>query len=169
MNSSPPAAPAANPASASIWIKIPAILAIAFCLALGISFLRWTPASIALRYQAIAQKALDQKDYPTAIVAASRLLSLGGETRNDALFKLALANLGLGRNAETAGIMQIIAPVDRPVYAPAHLYVARTLMARAYRPPQVEQAIAAQLENALRLEPDSTEAKELRDRLQNRR
>lgn len=167
MNSSPPAAPVTTPAP--VWLKIPAILAIAFCLALGISFLRWNPASIALRYRAIAQSALDRKDYPTAIVAASRLLSLGGESRNDALFKLALANLGLGRNAETSGILQIIAPVDRPVYAPAHLFIARTLMARAYRPLQVEQAIKAQLENALRLEPDSAEAKELRDRLQNRR
>jgi hypothetical protein len=166
MNSSPPAV--TNPAASSIWIKIPAILAIAFCLALGISFLRWNPATMALRYQAIAREALDRKDYPTAIVAASRLLSFGGESRNDALFKLALANLGLGRNAETSGIMQLIAPTDRPVYAPAHLFVARTLMARAYRPRQVEQAIAAQLENALTLEPDSREAKELRDRLQNR-
>jgi len=154
---------------ASIWIKLPAILAIAFCLALGISFLRWSPSSMALRYQAIAQKALDQKDYQTAIVAASRLLSFGGESRNEALFKLALANLGLGRTADAAGILQIIAPPDRPVFAPAHLYVARTLLSRAYLSPEMKQAIAAQLENALRLEPDSIEAKELRDRLQNRR
>jgi len=154
--------------SASFWIKLPAILAIVFCLALGFSFLRWNPAAMSLRYQGIAQKALDDKDYPTAIVAANRLLGFGGALRNEALFHLALASMGLGRAAEASSIMAMVAPTDRPVFAPAHLFVARTLMARAYRSQQEEQAIAAQLRNALALQPDSVEAKELLSRSHNR-
>ena len=152
----------------SFWIKLPAILAIAFCLALGISFLRWNPAAMSLRYQAIAQNALDEKKYPTAIVAANRLLGFGGASRNDALFLLALANQGSGRAAEASSLMEMVAPLDKPVFAPAHLFVARTLMARTYRSPQVEQAIAAQLHNVLILQPDSVEARELLDRSHNR-
>jgi len=145
----------------SFWIKLPAILAIAFCLALGVSLLRWNPDIMSLRYQAIAQKALDEKDYPAAIVAANRLLGFGGASRNDGLFLLALANLGSGRTAEASSIIDMVAPLDKPVFAPAHLFVARTLMARAYRSPQVERAIEAQLRNALALQPDSVEAREL--------
>ena len=152
----------------SFWIKLPAILAIVFCLALGFSFLRWNPAAMSLRYQAIAQKALDEKDYPTAMVAANRLLTFGGASRNDGLFKLALTNMGLGRADEASSIMEMVAPLDKPVFAPAHLFVARTLMARAYRSPQMEQAIAAQLRNALALQPDSVEARELLARSHNR-
>ena len=151
--------------SSSFWIKLPAILAIAFCLALGVSFLRWNPATMSRRYQAIARKALDEKDYPAAVVAATRLLGFGGESRNEALFLLALANQGLGRNSEAASIMEMVAPLDRPVFAPAHLFVARTLLARSYRPPQLERAIEAQLRNALALQPDSAEARELLSRL----
>ena len=154
--------------SASFWIKLPAILAIVFCLALGFSFLRWNPAAMSLRYQGIAQKALDEKDYPAAVVATNRLLGFGGASRNDALFKLALAYRGLGRNIEASSIMEMVAPLDRPVFAPAHLFVARSLLGRSYRSQQVEQAIAAQLRNALALQPDSAEAKELLSRLHNR-
>lgn len=149
----------------TFWIKLPAILAIVFCLSLGFFFLRWSPSTISLRYQAIAQKALDEKDYPTAIVAANRLLSFGGASRNEALFLLALSNQGLGRTAEASSIMEMVAPLDKPIFAPAHLFVARTLMARAYRSPRMEQTIAAQLHNALALQPDSVEAKELLARL----
>ena len=158
-----------NPPATSFWIKIPAILAVVFCLALGFSFLRWNPAAMSLRYQAIAQKALDEKDYPTAIVAANRLLSFGGASRNDALFLLALANQGSGRTAEASSVMEMVAPLDKPIFAPAHLFVARALMARAYRPPQVEQAIEAQLRNVLALQPDSVEAREMLTRLHNQK
>ena len=157
-----------RPAS-SVWIKLPAILAIVFCFALGLSFLRWNPSAMSLRYQAIAQKALDEKDYPAALVAANRLLGFGGATRNDALFKLALASMGLGRTSEASSTMEMVAPLDKPVFAPAHLFVARTLMARAYRPPLVQQAIESQLRNALALQPDSAEARELLARFHNQK
>jgi|GEM_PF-3879088 len=163
----PTAVTESNSPATSLWIKIPAVLAAVFCLALGFSLLRWNPATMSLRYRAIAQRALDEKDYPAAIMAATRLLSFGGASQNDALFLLALADQGSGRAAEASSIMEMVAPLDKPVFAPAHLFVARSLMASAYRSPQAEQAIAAQLRNVLALQPDSVEAKEMLARLHN--
>ena len=165
MNASPDTSSPAVSRPPSFWIKLPAILAIVFCLVLGGSFLAWNPERVSSRYRAIAQKAVDEKDFPTALVAAGRLLSFGGESRNEALFLLVQANLGAGHNAEAAGILQMIAPLNRPVFAPAHLFVARTLMARPNRSTQMDRAIETQLGNTLTLHPDSAEAKELLARL----
>lgn len=158
----------APPRSPSVWIKIPAVLAIGFCLVMGIFFLAWNPEQMASRYRAIAQKALEEKDHPTALVAAGRLLHFGGDFRNEALLLLAQANLGTGRNAEASGILQVLAPLNKPVFAPAHLFVARTLMARPNRSVQMDRAIEAQLRNALTLDPESSEARELLSRLLDR-
>jgi len=111
---------------------------------------------------------VEEKDYPTALVAAGRLLSLGRESRNEALFLLARANLGVGHNAEVAGILQIVAPLNRPVFAPAHLFVARSLMARPNRSIEMDRVIETQLRNTLTLQPDSAEARELLARLRGR-
>lgn len=168
MNASPDASSPADSRPPSVWIKLPAILATVFCLVLGTTFLTWNPASVSSRYRVIAQKAVEEKDYPTALVAAGRLLSIGGESRNEALFLLVQANLGAGHNAEAAGILQMVAPLDQPVFAPAHLFVARSLMARPNRSMQMDRAIETQLRNTLILQPDSAEARELLSRLRGR-
>ncbi|MEI6492193.1 MAG: hypothetical protein WCO94_06570 [Verrucomicrobiota bacterium] len=147
------------------WLKLPAVLAILFCVALGFSIGHQDPSALSLHYRDIAQKALDQKDYPTALVAALRLLSFGESFRNESLFKLALAHQGLGQTSDASNLFEMIAPLDKPVYAPAHLFVARSLIARASRSRQTEDLIVAQLRNVLILDPDSVEAKELLSRL----
>ena len=144
-----------------IWIKVPACLAMLLCLAMAVSILRPNSEGLALHYQSLAQKSLDDKNYPTAIVASWRLLGFGDPYRNDALFKLAQANLGLGQVGEATNLMEMVAPQDKPVYAPAHLFVARTLMERGSQTTFIRNAIDAQLRNALTLEPDSQEAKAL--------
>ena len=166
--------PEPNPSAAAgpqrtapgFWLKIPAVLAIAFCVVLGLSIWRPDSAALGMRYLEVARKALDQKDYPAAIVASSRLLSFGDPFRNEALFKLALAHQGLGQTADASNVLAMVAPSDKPVYAPAHLFVARTLIARGSRSREVEDLIVAQLRNVLALEPDSAEAKELLSRYQ---
>jgi hypothetical protein len=169
--------PQPNPAAAEdpkcpaspAWLKIPAVLAIVFCVALGLSIWHQDPAALSLRYRDIAQKALDQKDYPTALVAALRLLSFGESFRNESLFKLALAHQGLGQTSDASNLFEMVAPLDKPVYAPAHLFVARTLIARAGQSRQTEDLIVAQLRNVLILDPDSSEAKDLLSRLNKQR
>lgn len=163
-----------NPSAASgqkrmaslLWLKIPAVLAIVFCTVLGLSIRRPDSAALGAHYRDVAQRALDQKDYPAALVASSRLLSFGEPFRNEALFKLVLAHQGLGQTADASNVLAMVAPSDKPVYAPAHLFVARALIARGSRSSEVENTIVAQLRNVLALEPDSTEAKELLSRYQ---
>ena len=147
-------------------MKVPACLGILLCLVLGFLILRPTTDGLVSRYQALAQKSLDDKDYPTAVVASLRLMSFGERYRNDALFKLAQAKNGLGQTNDAANLLEIVAPADKPVYAPAHIFVARTLLARAYQSPEVKETIASQLRNALILQPDSAEARELLARFQ---
>ncbi|MBE2202881.1 MAG: hypothetical protein IAE94_00870, partial [Chthoniobacterales bacterium] len=115
MKTSPDQPPSATSRHPSFWIKLPAILAIAFCLVLGSLFLAWNPSKVSARYSDIAQKAIAARDYPAALVAAGRLLAFGGDSRNEALFLLVQANLGVGHHAEAAGILQILAPLNKPV------------------------------------------------------
>ena len=144
----------------------PTCLAILLCLVLGFSLLRSNPADLAPRYQALAQKSLDNKDYPTALVASLRLMGFGDQYRNDALFKLAQAKIGVGQTADASNILEMVAPIDKQVYAPAHLYVARALIASAGQSRRTEEMIVAQLRNVLALQPDSVEAKDLLARFQ---
>lgn len=161
---SPPEPKASTKPRPAFWIKVPAILAILFCLVLGGALLSWNPTAIGVRYQAAAEKALADKDYAKAIVASLRLLDLGDSFQNQARFKLALAYLGLGRIGEASASMELVAPTDKPVYAPAHLFVAKTLISRPDQSQRVREAAVAQLRNVLLLEPDSVEAKELLSR-----
>lgn len=137
-----------------------------FCVVLGVLIRCQDSAALGTRYRDITLNALDQKDYHTALVASSRLLSFGAPFRNESLFKLALAHQGLGQTADASNLLEMVAPSDKPVYAPAHLYVARSLIAAGSRSRQVEDLIVAQLRNILALEPDSAEAKELLSRYQ---
>lgn len=153
-------------AASPLWLKIPAVLAIVFCAALGLSIWRPDKAALAARYRDVARKALEQKDYAAALVASLRLLSFGEPSRNEALLEIAMARHGLGQTSEANDILAAVAPSDKPVYAPAHLYVARALIARGGYSREAETLIVAQLRNALALEPDSAEAKELLSRYQ---
>lgn len=144
------------------WLPIPAILAILFCVTLGLSIRKTNEPALSMRYQGISRNAIEQKDYPTALVASLRLLSFGERFRNEALFNLALAHQGLGQTSDAANLLAMVAPDDKPVFAPAHLYVARSLIARTTAPSrETEDRIVAQLRNALILDPDSTEARAL--------
>lgn len=164
MSTSKPTEP--PPPAGAFWIRIPAVLAIALCLLAGACLLRWNPATIQLRYEGIAMRALEANDLATARVAGTRLLELGPGSRNFGLFALARTNFAIGHNEEAAGMIRQVAPLDRPVFAPAHLFVARSLMSRANPSPAIRAAILAHLHHALVLEPDSEEAKALLERFE---
>lgn len=164
MNPDTPAPPPRN--AASFWIKVPAILAVLLAAGFCLSLVMWNPARMQLRYQTISQQALDRKDYTAALVAAERLLSFGDASKNEAIFKMAQANFALGRTATASGLFEIVAPLDKAVFAPAHLFVARILLSRPVQNPSVRQAVLIQLGNVLKLEPDSIEARGLLSRYQ---
>jgi len=144
-----------------VWWDVPAGLAILLGIFFLLSMLVWNPEKLRVNYERVALSALDAKDYPTALVAGQRLLGFGSSGRNEAIFILAKAKLGMGRTGDAAGLLEMIAPFDKPVFAPAHLLVAQNLIGQADVDARTSQAIVAQLRNVLALEPDSIDAKEL--------
>ncbi len=145
------------------WMDVPAILGLALVLVFLIALSLWNPERVRRDYEVTAQAALDAGDAETALVAGQRLLSLGGESRNVAILVLAKAKLEMGRTADAWSLLSTVAPLDRPVFAPAHLFVAgRLLNSNPGKKRNFE--IGRQIENALTLEPLSVEAWELLSR-----
>lgn len=143
------------------WKDIPVLLA--FLLGLGFVFvvMTWDPISVRARYVRYANQALASNDFPTVLVASQRLLNLDSAWRNQALFGLALAEQGLGDKAKAADILQQVAPPNRPVFATAHMYLAKSLLQRIGTAPELLPLIKAHLNQVLALEPESVEANEL--------
>lgn len=143
------------------WKDIPSILAIL----LGIGFvyivLSWDPVSIRGRYASIMNHALASKDYPTVLVACQRMMSLDPSLRHQSLFCMVIAHQGLGHQDKAQSLLSTLAPPDRPVFAQAHMYAARTLLQQRDALPQQFGLIKAQLNQVLALEPESVEAHEI--------
>jgi tetratricopeptide (TPR) repeat protein len=140
------------------WRDIPAILACLLVLGFGFLLKSWKPSAIRPFYTQVAQQALAAKDYEVARVACLRLLALGSESRAQTLFNLALALKGLGHESESAAILAKIAPIEKPVYAPAHYYAAHALMTGTSITPDAFKAILAHMNAIVALEPESVEA-----------
>ena len=144
-----------------LWMSIPALVAVAagvgFCLVLAI----WTSVATGARYSAVASRALAARDFQTARIASQRLLLSGAGTREQSLFQLALAKSGLGQAQEASALLNLAAPLDKPGYAPAHLLVARGLLAGTNQTGQAVKDAESHLNHALTLDPMLIEAKEL--------
>ena len=141
-----------------LWLSVPVML---FALA-GAGFvmaLAYTkPAATRAYYSEVAARALATRDFPTARVACNRLLLSWPESHAQHLFGLAQSVAGLGQEQDGYAIMKLVAPIEKPGYSPAHLYIARQLLMQTnVTMPMVQQA-EQHLRHALRLEPASAEA-----------
>ena len=148
-----------------IW-GIPAILGCLAWLVFGICLALWRPDRTETRYAGIAENALAVKDFETARVASQRLLVLGvaaGQKQHS--FDLALALNGLGRGKEAGSLLSSIAPIDKPGYLPAHLYLAQTLLVKTNVTPQEIGTAERHLKHVLALDPQSVEANDLLGRI----
>src|SRR5258706_6529433 len=148
-----------------LWWSIPALLAVAGWLALGFCLAAWRPDEIEEGYSGIAQQALKARDFETARVAAQRLLAVSAKNRDEWLFKLALADAGLGRDREASALFNAIAPVERPGYLDAHLFVAQVLLTKTNVAAQDIKTAEQHLLYALSLAPSLASANELLARL----
>lgn len=142
-------------------MDFPAALAIVLAGAAALALASWNPVKIRDRYEAAARSALEHGDYPTAVIAAQRLLSFGGTARNEAILILAKSKMALGQTGDAYGLLEMIAPFDTPVYAPAHILAAEILLEENAAGKSPDPRILSQLKNALALEPESAEALEM--------
>lgn len=135
---------------------IPAVSALAVSGVLAGLFYVWDAERVTAHYRKTAFSALAEGDGDTARVAAMRLLGKGESQRNDALFLLAQAHLLAGNSAAAGSIWNLIAPDTEPVYAPAHLFLARRLSSAG--DPTSQQRAVRHAGFARTLDPQSAEA-----------
>ena len=139
---------------------IPAILGIVAWLVFAICMAGWKPWQTETRYTRIAEKALAAKEFETARVASQRLLALGVEPRRKHLFDLALSLGGLGQDKEAVSLLGNIAPIDKPGYLHAHLFVAQTLLSKTNVTLQEIHTAEQHLKHVVTLDPRSVDANE---------
>jgi tetratricopeptide (TPR) repeat protein len=144
---------------------VPAILGCLAWLFFLLCLAAWKPWRTETSYSSIAAKALATKDFQTARVASQRLLALGVEPRRKHLFDLALAYGGLDQDQEAVALLANIAPVDRPGYLPAHLFVAQTLLSKTNLTLQEITTAERHLKHVVALNPQSLDANELLGRV----
>lgn len=148
-----------------LWSALPALLASLALTATGTLCLvaRW-PGRTPDYYLTVARRALVEKDYETARVASQRLLQAGAN-KQLALFFLAMSFDGLGRKQDAAAVLSAVAPPGQPVYAPAHLYAAKSLLNHTNLTTPDLLLAETHLKHVLAIDPACTEADDILGRL----
>ncbi len=154
----------AKPATPSVlWLGLPrmaypAIGAIVLSASLGTLVFLWNSEQVRERYIRLTETALERGDAATALVGAARLLELPGESREASFFFLARAHLANGNAREANAILDWIAPSDKAVFAPAHLFVATRILEKASSDPSLLRLARRHALHALSLQPDAPDA-----------
>lgn len=143
----------------------PALIVCAIWVVFAAFIMGWGSAHTEMRYRQAAGMAAAARDYETARVAYWRLSQIKSEKRNEYLFGWAISLLGVGRNREAEGVLSVLAPLDGPGYADAHLFVARSLLSATNAPATMSRLAEAHLLRALRDDPSMIEASSLLGRL----
>ena len=138
---------------------IPALLAGATALALFL-YLWTTPEDqVAARYLQQAARRTSAKDYDAALVCYERLIKDSGP-QPEILYDQALALQAKGDRGQAESILSRIAPIERPGYLPAHMKLARLLLAGEDRTERTVRVAERHARYALD-GPDSVEASAL--------
>ena len=140
-----------------LWMSLPAILmGLAWAgFAIALAFAK--PAVTQSFYSSLATQALATRDFQTARVACNRLLLSWPGARGQDMFNLGLALFGLGQAQEGSALINV-AVLEKPGYAPAHLFIARQLLMQTNVTPAMLQQVERHLTQALEVEPNSVEA-----------
>ena len=141
-----------------LWLSLPVILVGLAWVGFAITLAFTKPAATRIFYSSLATRALAARDYQTLRVACNRLLLSWPESRGLDLFHLSLAEFGLGQDQEASALMNLAAPLDKPVCVPAHLFVARQLLTRTNVTAPMLQQAELHLKRVLEVEPNSAEA-----------
>lgn len=145
----------------SLLAGAPAILALAALLGLGVFLLGWQAARAGPGLRSKAEQAVNGQDFETARVAYQSLLRLGGKQAQRDAFQLMQTFYSLGRPHEAALLALQLAPLERLGYPPAHVFVARSMLAQTNPTPVIIEQATSHLERALRGDPANTDAREL--------
>ncbi len=142
---------------------IPALATLIFVVYL-ILVIQATPRSeLVAAYGEAANEAFADGDFQAATVYYERLSTLDGE-RDETLARLAVTAQRLGDEDRVMVLLDRLAPLERPVHGPAHLWKAQLLL---LRPLDFETLVLAetQLLHALRADPNTPETHALLGRI----
>lgn len=141
---------------ALLW-GLPAVAAVVACITLGAIVASRDRFSLAEKYVLAARVASENEDWSRAKLCFERALELGIRSPQ-VLFDLAITAQRSGDESRKLAVLERIAPDDRAVYAPSHLWRATQLLSS----PSVTKEIAALAEKHLRfaveLDPENQSA-----------
>jgi tetratricopeptide (TPR) repeat protein len=118
-----------------------------------------------VHYLSTADRSLYRKDFETARVAYSRLIEMGSLSAQKDLFGLALSLRGLNKDEHSFTLLNAMASPDAPGYAPAHIYLAQTILASPNPPPAAIEVAQRHLQRALTVDPNDADANEMLGRI----
>lgn len=144
--------------SKHLWLGAPALVVAAAALILLVAG-RATPAhELASRHLEAGDRAQRVQDYRTARACYRRAIALGHQSP-EASYNLATCLGASGEFAAAVALMAALAPTDAPGFAPAHLWLAKQLLRQPDRAPAAKKEVEQHLLQALRTQPDLTEAR----------
>ena len=142
-----------------VWFGLPFALAAVgslFLVTLARGYAR--SGQVTDRYVDAGRRALREKRFKAADVYFERVLNLRGGYDNDTLFAIAQAADRMGNSERADTILRMLAPVEQPRYAPAHLWRAERIIAKKTLTPEEILDAHTHLRYAVELEPNNLEA-----------
>jgi tetratricopeptide (TPR) repeat protein len=108
-------------------------------------------------YRDMASAAMSARDFETARLAFDRLSRISQEKRGEYLFNMALCIGNLGREEEATALLSYLAPQDRAGYAPAHLFLAKSLLRETNATPATVRTVELHLRHIIESGADPVE------------
>lgn len=138
----------------------PAVLAGAGAVWHAVYAANWRPDLAEAAASRIGIEALAMGQYQRASLALQSALRLREAEDQQTLYRLARCFAELGRRPEAAAMLGELAPLERPGYAPAHLFLAQAILQSGGVSPNALAGAETHLRNVLQLEPNNLDAQE---------
>lgn len=135
----------------------PSVLVTAFCLYVAAMVSSTSQGELAQKYLVAARSASRSELWHSAMLYYERAVELGMRDK-DALFDLVIAADKAGDSSRKLAVLERLAPNDRAVHAPAHLWKAVQLLGENPVPPEKLKSAEQHLRFAIEIEPENANA-----------
>jgi tetratricopeptide (TPR) repeat protein len=139
-----------------LW-GLPALVVIGFSTYFSLNAAVQTRVELSQKYVAAGRSAVVSSNWRTATLFLERALELGVRDR-EVLFDLANAADKSGDEARKIAVLNWLAPDDRPVYAPAHLWRAISALSTSPVPLEKQREAEQQLRYVLQMDSSNVNA-----------
>ncbi len=144
-----------------LLLALPALLAGLGAAVFAFHQLTWKVDRAEARCLEVGRQASNAGDHRRARLAYQSLFQITHQAEPEYLYTLAQNYAQLGRRTETVAILGTLAPLDKPGYAPAHIFLAQSLLLAPDASPQAVRLAETHLLRMLVLEPKNVDAHQL--------